>query len=420
MHQGDGQIATGRNGQPPIYQKLGCHYGYAAWWPVVDDKRADHPARDADGVPELRKAVRLALSCRRTQQDNHLYVNDMVDWTREYLAHVFNWATLNAYDAFKGRRLDEMKNFVSTARTCLRLIDSILSTRPDFSLHRQIERVMKVPGTNPHTPWYIKKHCVNDLYSNNEVYEQLHWFYGPRMEIYFSELEKRAAEGVNTITWGQIADRCGAIERRWLNEGIAVPEKDRFAGTTMEAVVAAVKTIKPHVSKIARRAAYPVSPWPEEREVKADYRATDVHQGLRERSWADGPLERMKGFVRSPGGDSGKSRYLYFQVNDNWCLRAPADPPMNLVLDVRTAKPAKFDVEYDSHDSKATLRGAYTLARPIGAAADAPGTVRRFHLPGAYFANRQNGACDLRLILRGPTADVISVRLGPATPAERK
>ena len=69
----------------------------------------------------------------------------------------------------------------------------ILSTREDFSLQKQIDRVMQVPGANPYLPWYMKQHCVNDLYSSNEVYEQLHWFYGPRMEVYFSELEKRAA-----------------------------------------------------------------------------------------------------------------------------------------------------------------------------------------------------------------------------------
>ena len=67
----------------------------------------------------------------------------------------------------------------------------------------------------------------------------MHWYYGPRMEVYFGALEKRAAEGVKTIAWGNVADACNAIQDRWLNEDIAVPDKDKFPGTTVEAVVLA-------------------------------------------------------------------------------------------------------------------------------------------------------------------------------------
>ena len=230
----------GHYGQMPIYQKLGCHYGPPGWWPIVDDKQAPHDAENGSGIQELREAVQLALACRRTQQDNPLYVNDMVDWTRTYLAHVFNWAVLKAYKALGEGDLEGVKSNAALARECLEHIEAILSTRPDFSLQAQIDWATQVPGSNPHLAWYMKQHCINDLYSCNEVYEQLHWYYGPRMEVYLSELEKRAAQRVKTIAWGDIADRCNAIQDRWLNEDIGVPEGEEFAGTTMEAVIAAV------------------------------------------------------------------------------------------------------------------------------------------------------------------------------------
>ena len=249
-YRGGGQVAAGGNGQPPIYQKLGCQYGYVQWWPIVDDKQADHPARQAEGIAHLNRAVRLALTCRESQKSNALYQNDMVDFTREYLAHIVNWAVVNAYHDFKAGDAASMAARIETARQCLKHIELVLSTRPDFSLHAQIQCVMQVEGTNSYTPWYIKKHCVNDLYSNNDVYEQLHWYYSPRMEVYCQEIQKRADAGQTTITCSDIADRCRAFEDRWLNDDIEVAAELKYHGTTMQSIVEAIESIKPHVEGV--------------------------------------------------------------------------------------------------------------------------------------------------------------------------
>ena len=232
-------------GAMPIYQKLGCGYGPKEWWPIADDRKVGNDGYQAvaKAIPVLRRAVRLGLACRDAQSGNPLYVNDMVDWTRTYLAHVFNWAVLDAYRALKQGNAKRVKSSAALGRECLKHIEAILSTRPDFSLQDQIERAMAVPGANPHLPWYMKQHCVNDLYSANEVYEQLHWYYSPRMAVYLAELEARAAKGVKTITWKDIEARCGTIHTRWLDKDIAVPADDRFKGTTMQAVLAAFEAL---------------------------------------------------------------------------------------------------------------------------------------------------------------------------------
>jgi len=244
VYQGGGTV--------PVYHKLGCWYA-PEWWPIVDEHRSDSDARPGLLVSarELQQAVDLALECEATQGRNPLYVNDLVDWTRTYLAHLCNWAVLDAYDAFGQGDTARLHRSADLARQCLHHVEAILSTRPDFSLQAQIERVMSVPGTNPYLPWYIKQHCVNDLYSANEVYEQHHWFYAPRLEVYLGELESRAARNVRTIAWTDIADRCSAIQDRWLNEDIAVPAEAKFAGTSMEAVRAAVAALTPLDAAIA-------------------------------------------------------------------------------------------------------------------------------------------------------------------------
>ncbi|MBN1346674.1 MAG: alpha-N-acetylglucosaminidase C-terminal domain-containing protein [Phycisphaerae bacterium] len=238
-------------GAMPIYQKIGCHYGPADWWPIVDDRRVESDSRDAlkRASSTLRRAVLLSMECSRVLDDNSLYVNDMVDWARTYLAHLLNYAVLNAYDGFKRGDARQVKQSAGLARECLAKTEAILSTRPDFSLQAQIDRAMKIPGANSFLPWYMKQHCVNDLYSANEVYEQLHWYYGPRAEVYLSELEARAAKGVKMITWKDIEARCGTIHARWLEGDIDVPDEHRYKGTTLEAVAEAVQSRFGHTSE---------------------------------------------------------------------------------------------------------------------------------------------------------------------------
>lgn len=231
-------------GQMPIYHKLGCGYG-PWWWPIVDEHRSADDARPAitAAAAKLRDAVEAALACRESQTANPLYENDLVDWARTYLAHVFNWAVLDAYDAFGHGDAPRLRRSADLARQCLRHVAAILSTRPDFWLQPQIDRCTAVPGANPHLAWYMKQHCINDLYSANEVYEQLHWYYGPRMEVYLSELESRAAAGTRNVAWADIADRCNAIQARWLDQDIRVPDHERYHGAPLNAVEAAMRAV---------------------------------------------------------------------------------------------------------------------------------------------------------------------------------
>jgi hypothetical protein len=163
----------------------------------------------------------------------------VVDWTRTYLSHVFNWRILDAYRALRQKDSDRAVRSAQEARRCLALLEDLLSTRLDFSLQTQIDWVTKVPGINPDTAWLIKKHCVNDLYSANECYEQTHWYYRPRMDIYLTELEQRAKDGRTVIEWKEIQPRCAEIEKRWLDGDIAVPASERPRVTTRQAVMQA-------------------------------------------------------------------------------------------------------------------------------------------------------------------------------------
>lgn len=194
----------------------------------------------------LAGAIEQALSVRREQVENPLYANDLVEWTKEYLGWMSDWASFNAYLCFKEGDIEGLNQSAEIALLCLGQIEKILSTRPDYSLQRQIDNVMATPGINPDTPWLIKQHCVNWLYSTNDNYEQMHWFYRPRMKVYFDALRERAEAGLDTIEWEDIAEATDRYLERWLNEDIAVPEEEQYPGTSLEAIVEAFNTVHPH------------------------------------------------------------------------------------------------------------------------------------------------------------------------------
>ncbi len=235
----------GQNVQP-MYHKLGCFYmDYS--FPALDEYSAKE-SMQLPGLPNsiksLGEAVRTALTQEQVQKDNKLYENDLVDWTKSYLMHLFNYSTIQAYHTFRDGDTDRMLKWGESAQKSLIWIENILSTRPDFSLQATIDQAMSVPGTNPSTPRMIRQHCVNDLYAANDNYEQIHLFYRPRMEIYFRTLAERAAAGKRTIGWTDVSEECEQVRARWLENPVAVPESEHFKGTTMEAIHAAMDAVR--------------------------------------------------------------------------------------------------------------------------------------------------------------------------------
>lgn len=91
---------------------------------------------------------------------------------------------------------------------------------------------------------------------------------------------------------------------------------------------------------------------------------------------------------------AAQTTYLYFSV---------ADP---FFFDERTGLSVEYEyldsghawhvLQYDSHDRRATLSGAYTNARRIVSRDTGEWRTVRLELPDARFANRQNGGADFR------------------------
>jgi hypothetical protein len=95
--------------------------------------------------------------------------------------------------------------------------------------------------------------------------------------------------------------------------------------------------------------------------------------------------------VNRPGG-----RYLYFLIDDDFKWARAMDAAVEVAYFDGSSE--GLALEYDSHDAKGTLEGAYTLCAP----SPAPGgtkawTTATFTLKHARLENRQNAGADFRL-----------------------
>lgn len=232
-------------GAMPIYKKLGCGYGPADWWPIVGNRPvAEGPEPRPQSLADLRECLAHALRADPRMWQDRFYATDVSDWARTAMAHAFNWKVMDAYRALRQGDADRAERAGKAARQCLALIEALLGADPGFSLQVQIDRALAVPGVNPGVAWLMKQHCVNDLYSANDVYEQMHWFYAPRMDVYLGEVARRARAGTRTIEWSDISAKCEAIRARWLEDGIRVPSDQQERRTRREIVAECVRVLE--------------------------------------------------------------------------------------------------------------------------------------------------------------------------------
>jgi len=141
----------------------------------------------------------------------------------------------------------------------------------------------------------------------------------------------------------------------------------------------------------------------------ADFTGEVKRFGLRERALADGQIDLTRDGLVSRPRPGGQARYVYFQVADQWGFELPADEAEPMWLTLRTRESSRLYLEYDSHNEAAHMSGIYTAIEAEGGRAER--REHRFRLAAPLFGNRQNGACDFRIVLTGPVVRLTGVEL---------
>jgi len=139
--------------------------------------------------------------------------------------------------------------------------------------------------------------------------------------------------------------------------------------------------------------------------------------GLRPVACPDGPFEsraQPEPRIVTQGATAAKGTYLYFQISDWFAFDVDAE--FELELEFRDEGVGAIGIEYDSRDASATLDGAYTQATPIQRADSGGWRTATVRLPRARFANRENGAADLRLCVARNDLALRAARVRRTTP----
>jgi hypothetical protein len=149
------------------------------------------------------------------------------------------------------------------------------------------------------------------------------------------------------------------------------------------------------------------------------WRAGEAPIGLRPVACPDGPFEsraQPEPMIVTKGATS-RATYLYFQVSDSFAFDVDLD--FELELEFRAdggGGGGAIGIEYDSRDASGTLDGAYTPASPIQRTNTGSWRTATAPLPHARFADRENGASDLRLCVSADDLALRAVRIRRKTP----
>lgn len=390
-------VYSGQNYQP-IYHKMGIFI--SSWWPIIDEGyQSGGPQLPglASTTRALHQAVKLGLTQEEAQRGNALYENDMVDWTKSYLVHMFNYCIISAYRSYKAGDYAEMHKWSKAADGLLLNVEMILSTRPDFSLQKTMDDAMKVPGTNPATPAMMRRQCVNGLYATNDVYEQMHHYYRPKVDAYLHELDVRSAKGETKISSKDLDEEFNRIEEKWLAGPIDVPASMHFKGTTMEAIREAVS----FAERIQPELKATTGPKELAGTLTVECGSSAVDSGLFIVPNGDGPgnageFEGTKCW--SPGiGGPDKQVCLYVAADDIRIFEAKT--PLVVTIEYYDGGTGEALLEYDSQDPSAVLAGAYKTVSALKLTGTNKWMEAKVKLPDPRFINRQNNGADFRITM---------------------
>ena len=187
-------------------------------------------------VNNTKKALQLALQEKDRQKDNPLYENDMVVWDRAYLGANVCFYMVDAFEGFKNKDTAKLDYSGKKAIEYLNRLELLLSRRSDYSLRYMFDYVMKVPGTNKFTPRMIRSACTGlGDYNVNDIYEQIRFYYRPRLEKYFALLKDKASRGEYTFNTGELNN--AEFVRKFIDNPLIVPDSEKYQGSTMQFII---------------------------------------------------------------------------------------------------------------------------------------------------------------------------------------
>jgi alpha-N-acetylglucosaminidase len=218
----------------------------------LKDKISDKSvSQRAAFIPLLEDALGKALLEKDRQKSNSLYINDMIDISRQYIAEVFNEHIVKLYKAFAAGDKEKFYKEKRTINICFDSVEKILSSSPDYCLKPVVDAAMRMPGVGPGTAEKARdtKTLLGSYdklcdYARKDLYELVRFYYKDRVTYYIKVLEEKLQAGNTTIDYAKELDPVyRKMGEDFVKKGFVDLEGSKLRGNTIEKISEAFKAV---------------------------------------------------------------------------------------------------------------------------------------------------------------------------------
>jgi alpha-N-acetylglucosaminidase len=226
--------------QPLYWHRLGTVAGRAPL--QVADRQAF--------IPHLRKALERALVAAPSLGSNPLYLHDLNDIGRQYLADLFGAHVLKIEEAHAALDQAAFEREASLLEALMESIQTLLSHDDYYWLSPYIRKARNLPGAPADVDVRVRDiltlwaGVIRD-YACRDYYELVQGYYRPRVTSWIRALRGRLKLDQRILSNTTELDReYGTIEQKWVTEGFPLVERQPDPKQ-------AIETIKMMLAKFA-------------------------------------------------------------------------------------------------------------------------------------------------------------------------
>ena len=207
--------------QPYYWHRLGTGREYFRL--QVTDRRAF--------IPHLRKALELMLSVAPALTANPLYLHDLNDVGRQYLAELFNAHVMKIKDVEAALDKTTFEREASLLESLMESVETLLGCDSYYWLSPLIQKAKKLPGAPPDVDLRVRDiytlwaDVIRD-YASRDFYELVQGYYRPRVTTFIQALREALSLDQRMVYNSVELDRLyDAIERKWVDGGFPLVER---------------------------------------------------------------------------------------------------------------------------------------------------------------------------------------------------
>jgi len=182
-------------------------------------------------IPHLHKALELAFDVQHDLIDNRLYLHDLNDIGRQYLAELFNAHVVKIQEALAALDPGAFEREAGLLESLMVAVEALLSHDDYYWLSPVIRKAQKLPGAPTDVDQRVRDiytlwaDVIRD-YASRDYYELVGGYYHPRATAYIQALRDALKQDQRIIyNTTELEQKYDAIEKKWVKDGFPLLEE---------------------------------------------------------------------------------------------------------------------------------------------------------------------------------------------------